>query len=132
MRDIDDYCHFFVISENSVVLCDPAGIHLYHIPKLESERDKPTLSLVWTSGQLWYEDWCQGSLCDAGSLNPTLYVHCPSAMEIVEFSLDESGRFFVITADDMEDRLARCGGRWGKVTECDVRLRGRKLLSYEA
>ena len=53
-------------------------------------------------------------------------------MEIAEFCLDESGRFFVVVAGEVEDELARYGDLWGKATERDVTLRGRKVLSYEA
>jgi len=54
------------------------------------------------------------------------------AIEIVEFGLDESGRFFVVKTDDVEDGLARYGDLWVKDTEYDLTLRGAKALSYAA
>lgn len=77
-----------------MVVCGLYGIHLYHIPELESARDGFTIKWFWT-----YEPWgddlsrCQVSLCNAGSPNPTLHDHYPGFMTTVEFGLDDLGRF---------------------------------------
>lgn len=113
-----------------MVICDPDGIHLYRLPELESEWDETTLTPFWTSGRSLGE-WCRGSLCDASSPNPTLYVHCPDFMEEVEFGLDESGRFFVVSNYDTVEETILYGGDSSEDVDCFVRLKGRKVLSYE-
>lgn len=113
------------------MLCDSYGIHLYHIPELESERDKTTLAPFWTSTRS-HGGWYRGSLCLAGSPNPTLYVHRPRFVEIVEFCLDRPSRFFVVTTHDKEKGVRRYGNDSDEVADRDVVLRGRKVLSYDA
>jgi len=125
-----DYCHFFALSENSVVLCDADGTRLYHVPELGSVRDNTTLSAIWDSEQE-PRPRCRGSLCDAGSPNPTLYVQGPYFTEIIDFGLDEHGIFFAVTDQRIEE-ATYYGDDWVDWLDDRVMLKGRKVLSYEA
>jgi len=137
MVHVSDYSRFFAISENSVVICDPYGTHLYHIPEFGTVKDGPPLFPFWSSPR-YNGGWCRGSLCNAGLLNPTLYVHSPDGTEILEFGLDDVGCFSVVIAeetvyhgDDWGEEIRRYDDDLGQPIRCKITLKGRKVLYYK-
>jgi hypothetical protein len=125
---VRDYCHFFALSENSVVLCELSGIYLYHITEPEPDRGCTGLScedISRTPGP-----WCWGSLCDFDSSNPALYTHGPRFMVRLSFGPDESGRFSVVT-DHATEETVYYGDDWDEESDHRVILEGRKVLYHE-
>jgi hypothetical protein len=79
-----------MVSENAVVICDAAGIHLYHIPEVSSAEDSSTLRPVWE----WLGDsqWFCGGVCAMYPQCPMLYLQGSSGTHTITFRMDASGR----------------------------------------
>ena len=79
-----------MVSENAVVICDAEGIHLYHIPELNSAEDLSTLSPVWE----WPGEskWFCGGACTTYSQHPVLYLQGTSGTHTITFRVDACGR----------------------------------------
>jgi hypothetical protein len=95
---------FFIVSENSIILCDMCGIRLYHIPELGSVDDSSSISPVWSwSGVSTYY---AGSLYDTGSQNTKLYIQGSLVTHKLEFGPDKSGFLVVLKHSITEERPA--------------------------
>ena len=79
-----------MVSENAVVICDAEGIHLYHIPELNSAEDLSKLSPVWE----WPGEskWFCGGVCTTFSQHPMLYLQGASGTHTITFRVDTRGR----------------------------------------
>ena len=118
-----------MVSENTVVICDAEGIHLYHIPELGATGN-PTLESVWE----WRRKsrWMCGSVCMPFSQRPILYLEEASSDHTTIFRSDPSGRNLVVG----EHRV--CGGFTVYVATPEEGLnnrfmmKGRKVLRYTA
>ena len=77
-----------MVSENVVVMCDPKGIHSYHIPELSSAGSL-TLEPAWE----WEEEaaWSGGSLYTASPQCTVLYLQELSATHTLVFRTDTPG-----------------------------------------
>ena len=115
---------FFSISENSVVVCQPDGIRLYHIPELESVEDSSTLFPVWSwSGEFSQSD---GSLYDMGPQHPKLYIQGSLTTHKLDLGLDKSGFMVVLKHDTTGGPPAYWLPGWGR----NLVLKGRKGVCH--
>jgi len=84
-----------MVSENTVVICDVEGIHLYRIPELSSAESFSTPSPIWE--WLAKSKWFCGSACMTFSQHPVLYLQGGSGTHTIIFRTDPSGRNPVVT-----------------------------------
>jgi hypothetical protein len=96
---------FFAVSENSIAVCDPDGIRLYHIPELGSVDDGSILSPVWSwSGESSRYD---GNLYDVCTQYPKLYIQGSSVTHKLEFGLNEPGFLVILRYSITRERPAQ-------------------------
>ena len=92
-----------MMSENAVVICDAKGIHLYHIPELDSPDPSTTLNPVWE----WPGEskWFCGSVCMTSSQHPILYLQGTSGTHTVTFRMDACGRDPIVVKHHITGKL---------------------------
>ena len=115
---------FFSASENSIVVCHPDGIHLYHIPELGSVGDSSTLVPIWSwsGGSNQY----YGTLYDTDPQHPRIYLQGSLITHDIDFGLDESGFLVVLSHTATGGQPAYCVFD----EERSFVLKGRKGVCY--
>jgi len=116
-----------MVSENTVVVCDVEGIHLYRIPELSSAESFSTLSPTWE--WLAKSKWFCGSACMTFSRLPVLYLQGGSGTHTIIFRTDPSGRNPVVTEHHISEELPAYLSSIGD--DNLFMVKGRKGLRYE-
>jgi len=114
---------FFLVSEHGLIVTSQLGIQLYHIPEFGAVDENSRLVPVWD----WLGDAleCRGTLYKTASPYPALWLQGGRATHTLEFGVDESGFFPVVTNHHMTER--RPDFFVGKHLE----LRGRKGMGID-
>jgi len=109
---------FFVVSEHGLVVTSELGISLYHIPELRAVDNDSWLDPVWD----WLGDAseCRGTFYKTASPYPALWLQGDRDTHTLEFDVDESGYFPVITNHH------RTEGRPAFFVGQPLKLQGRK------
>ena len=122
---------FFMVSENAVVICDEEGVHLYHIPELNSTILR-TLSPVreWPGEPKWF---C-GCVRTVSLQHRVLYLQGASGTHIITFRMDACGRDPVVVKHHITRKLPAHFAFVETTIEGDEHLlfvvKGRKGLYY--
>ncbi|KAF9651048.1 hypothetical protein BDM02DRAFT_3259260 [Thelephora ganbajun] len=114
---------FFAVSENGLIVTDPRGICLYHIPELRVVGDNSRLDPVWT----WRGDASEfrGSLYKTASPCSALWLQGMQATHALEFDVDESGCFPVVVNHHITE------GQPAYYVKDRLKLQGRKGMSID-
>jgi hypothetical protein len=114
---------FFAISENALIVSNQRGILLYRIPNLRAGSHDPYLDPEF----FWSGDASdlRGTLYKTASPYPALWLQGGSTTHTLEFDVDESNCFPVVT----NHRIA--GGRPAFCSAEYTKLHGRKGMSIE-
>ena len=114
-----------MVSENTVVMCDVEGIHIYHIPELSSAEGFSTLNPIWE--WLVKSRWFCGSACMTFSQHPVLYLQGRSGTHIITFRTDASGRDPVAAEHRVSEELPA----YLREDVDRFTMKGRKGLRYD-
>ena len=114
---------FFVVSEHGLVVTSELGISLYHIPELRAVDNDSWLDPVWD----WLGDAseCRGTFYKTASPYPALWLQGDRDTHTLEFDVDESGCFPVITNHH------RTEGRPAFFVGQHIKLQGRKGMGID-
>ena len=111
------------MSENAVVVCDPEGIYLYHIPEASSTEGS-TLKTVWE--WLGYSNWFYGGVYTTYPQRPILYLQGFLETHTITFRVEDSGRDPVVAEHRIREDLSALERDYGRFV-----MKGRKVLYYD-
>jgi hypothetical protein len=111
------------VSENSLVVTDRFGIHLYHIPELQAMDDDSHVIPIWS----WLGDASKyrSTSYKTTSTYPALWLQGKAIGHTLEFDVDESGCFPVV----VNHRITE--GQIAYWSECHLKLQGQKGMGSD-